>query len=313
MLIGLTAAALAATDRTLSSESPALLVGFADGGKTLAALCGDGKLRLWDVESGTLRQTHGREPMTSPRVFLSGNDQFATVARDGTVQVWDGKGESIKRQLPAITPRATRLAVSDDGSRVATAHMPNRQTSVNTIHVRNAEGTSLFSAPAGIGGISVLRFSPDGSLLLASSYDADLRIWSVSNGELVQLIDSLPVSMFAASFSPDGKWLAAAGMDRTVYIWDAKTWKLARTIKGQPEMISALEFSPDGRRLATGGFSELTARHPVRLIVWDVATAKPLRTMNVPRRVSALAFSPDGGQVASSYGDTAVNVWQVPQ
>jgi Tol biopolymer transport system component len=128
----------------------------------------------------------------------------------------------------------------------------------------------------------------------------------------VRLIDELPVSMFALSFSSDGKWLAGAGVDRTVYIWDVRTWTLTRRITGQPEMISALAFSPDGRRIATGGFSELTHTHPVRLIVWDVATAKQVRAVPAPRRVAAVTFSPDGKHVASSSGEKSVNVWEVP-
>jgi WD40 repeat protein len=299
-------------DRTITSEAPVSLVTFVEGGKTVAALCGDGKLRLWDARSGAPRQTQGKERITMPAVFLSRADQFATVARDGSVQMWDARTASVLRQLPPILPRASRLAFSADGSRMATAHMLNVQTSVNTIKVHDAAGKELISAPAGLGGISILGFSPDGATLVAGSYDADLRVWSVRNNELVQLIDTLPVSMFALSFSPDGNWLATAGVDRTVYLWDTKSWKLARKITGQPEMISALQFSPDGKRLVTGGFSEVTAAKPVQLILWDVGTAKQLRIMPAPHRVAAVVFSPDGRQIASSSSDQSVNLWQVP-
>lgn len=300
------------TDRTISSDAPAWELAFFDGGKTLAAMCGDGKLRLWDVQSGALRQTLGKELMGRPLTFLTQNNQFATVARDGSVQVWDAKTASLVRQLPAIIPRATRLAFSEDGSRVATAHMLDRQSGVNTIRVRDAMGKDLFSATAGIGGISILGFSPDGSALVAGSFDTDIRVWNVRNGELVQRVENLPVSMFAISFSPDGSWLAAAGVDRTVYLWDARTWELVRNITGQPEMISALGFSPDGKRLVTGGFSEVTQDNPVKVIVWDVATAKQRWAMPAPRRVVTAAFSPDGKRIAASYGDKSVNVWRVP-
>jgi WD40 repeat protein len=315
LLNALAAAAMAQSfpaDRAISSESPAFQLKFVNGGKTLAALCADGKLRLWDAQSGTLQQTYGKEPASLPNTFLPRNDQFATVSREGGIQVWDVKAASLMRQLPAIVPRPSRLAFSDDGSLVATAHMLDRQSSVNTIRVRNGSGKDLFNLPAGLGGISILGFSPDGSSLVAGSNDADVRVWSVRNGELVQIIDTLPVVMFALSFSHDGKWLATAGVDRTVYLWNTKNWQLVRKITGQSEMISALAFSPDGRRLVTGGFSELTAAHPVKLIVWDVDTGKQMRVMPAPRRVAATAFSPDGKQIASSYGDKSVNIWQVP-
>ena len=299
-------------DRTLSSDSPALLVKFVDGGKSVAAVCGDGKLRVWEAQSGTLLRTLGNDGMLVRAGFVQGDNTVASIMNDGSIQLRDVRKGSIERHVTAITPRAARVALSTGGSRVATAHMPDPQSGVNLIRVRDEAGKDLFRAPAGIGGISILGFSPDGSTLVAGSYDADVRVWSVRNGELVRLIEDLPASMFAMSFSPDGKWLATAGADRIVYIWDTATWKLARKLTGQPEMISALEFSPDGKRLATGGFSELTVAHPVTLIVWDVETARQLRVVPAPRRVGAVAFSPDGKQIATSFGEKSVNLWQVP-
>jgi WD40 repeat protein len=253
-------------DRVLTSDAPALQVAFLDGGKTLAARCGDGKIRLWDAVSGEPRQASGEETG----------------------------------------------ALFKDRSRFSAHRSVDRRTSVNTIRVRDRAGKELFALPAGIGGIAVHGFSPDDGFLVVGSYDTDLRVWKVSNGELVQRIDSLPVAMFAMEFSPDGSLLATAGADRTIYLWDVQTWKLARTIRGQPEMISALVFSPGGNRIVTGGFSELTENHPVQLIVWDAASGGKLRTMPAPRRVTALAFSPDGKQIASAYGARTLNLWQSP-
>jgi len=300
-------------DRTISSDSPVSLVAFLDGGKTLAACCGDGKLRLWDSGSGAFRKAVEKVPTSAPRTFLIRTNQFATVASEGSVQIWDVKTAALARELPAIMPRASRLAFSDDGSRVATAHMVDRQTGENTIRVRDAAGKDLFSVPAGIGGVSILGFSPGGSAVVGGSYDADMRIWNARNGELARVVEDVPVAMFAMSFSPDGALLATAGVDRTIYLWDAKTWKLERKITGLPEMISAIAFSPDRKRLVTGGYSEVTSSHPVTLIVWDVATAKQLRTMPAPRMVVAALFSPDGRQIASAYGDKSLNVWQAPE
>ena len=166
--------------------------------------------------------------------------------------------------------------------------------------------------PAGVGGTSVLAFSPDGERLVAGSYDTNLRAWSSRNGELLRLIEEIPVATFAAVFSPDGKTLATAGADRMVYLWDAKTFKLRAKLPEQPEMISALAFSPDGRLLMTGGFSEVTNRAPVKVMIWDVASRKVVRSMDAPHQVGSVAFSGDGTLAAATSSDDQIHVWSVP-
>ena len=315
LLIGALASAAMAQqlpkDRSIQSDANIRLIAFADGGKALAATCGDGKLRIWDVESGAPRQVR-TDLKLDPASTFGDRSSFVAAVSQNKIRVRDVVATSPIRDYEfSSVPR--RVALSQDGALLATAYIKELQTGVNTIEVRDATGKDRFRTTAGLGGVSVLRFSPDGLMLVAGSNDADVRVWNTRNGELVRLIEELPVTMFAASFSPDGRWLATAGVDRIVYLWDAKSWKLVRKITGQPEMISVLDFSPDGRRLVTGGFSELTAQHPVSLVLWDVPTAKQLRSMPAPKRVAAVAFSPDGKRIASTTGGNTIELWQVPE
>ncbi len=258
----------------LDSEAAVNTVAFVDGGKSIAGSCADGKVRVWDAATGKLAKTIAKEDVKPP---------YSAVA--------------------------TGLSTSADGALQAASQIPNKQTSENVVTIRDASGTKKFELPAGIGGMAILGFSPDGTALVAGSYDADLRVWNVRNGELVRKVDELPVAMFAMSFSPDGKWLATAGVDRTVYLWDTKTWKLARKLTGPAEMISSLAFSADGKRIVTGGFREITQNAPVKIVLWDSASGKILRSFDAPRRVSSTAFSPDGKWIAAAFRNKTVQIF----
>lgn len=297
-------------DRKIASDADVAMVAFVDGGKKIAAYCTDGKVRVWDAASGALTRTI--DPKSPPRgaaEFLPAMSQFAKVVADGGIELWDLNAGATAATVSPTTPRPADIAFSPDGSAVATA---DTVSSANTVRVRDRSGKERFAVPSGVGGISVLSFSPDGASLVGGSYDADLRVWNSRNGELVRHIQDLKVSMFAVSYSPDGKLLATAGVDRTVYLWDTQTWKLLRKFTGYKDMISRVDFSPNGRLIVTGGFDDAAARNPVHVILWDVATGKRVREMPSPHRVSSTAFSPDGKTVAAAHVSKQIDLWQVP-
>ncbi|HBY60071.1 MAG TPA: hypothetical protein DEH78_09625, partial [Solibacterales bacterium] len=297
-------------DRVLSSDTPIFAVSFLEGGKSIAG-AGAGQLRVWDAATGAALTR--LEPAKAAFEFLPHAGQVAQSVPDGTLEILALPGGKPVRRVPAVSGEMGRPAFARDGGSFARAYRTAPGASETMVRVRDLDGRPKFAVPAGLGGISVMSFSPDGRFLVAASNDTDIRVWNAQSGELVRLIGEMKVTMFALAFSPDGKWLALAGADRIVYLYDTANWKLARTLTGQPEMISALAFSPDGRRLVTGGFSELTVNHPVKIMLWDVASGTALRSMDAPRVVSSAVFSPDGRTIAAACGQKTVSLFKAAE
>jgi WD40 repeat protein len=298
-----------AAAREIVSESETGGLTFAPDG-SLAAICRDGKVRVWDARSGSLARTIAWDAEDTAVTLPAGAGVMAAVGKDGRIKLWDLATGARRLSIAGPMPKVRQLVVSRDHKRTAGSSRA-ATGSDNIVRVWDESGKELFALPAGVGGTSALALSPDGGTLVAASYDADVRAWSSRHGELLRLVDEFPVSMFALAFSPDGSRLAAAGVDRTVYLFDAKSWKIERKLTGQPEMISALAFSPDGRLLLSGGFSDLTVHHPVEVLLWDISAEKVLRRLNSPQRVDALAFSPDGSLMAASNQQKKIPVWAV--
>lgn len=291
-------------DRVLESESEVESVAFSRDG-SLAAACRDNRIRIWNLRSGTVERTVS-DASTN---LLAAPGHFATIAADGKVTVRSWDTGQVARQMAPPTPKAGGLVASADGTLLAGSSRAADTGSDNLVRVWDASGRERFRSLAGVGGISRMVFSPDGAVLVAGSYDADVRVWDTRNGELKTKIEELTVSMFDMAFSPDGRHFAAAGVDRIVYLWDAASWKLVRKLTGQPEMISALAFSPDGKLLATGGFDELAFKNPAHVLLWDLASGKPRRTVNTDSRVARVAFSPDGKLVAVADRGKKIRLW----
>ena len=75
--------------------------------------------------------------------------------------------------------------------------------------------------------VSSVSFSPDGKLLASASDDHSLRVWSVSDGMLLQDV-RMPSYTHAARFSIDGRQIvtghgAKGSFDKGVYAWAAPT------------------------------------------------------------------------------------------
>jgi len=114
----------------------------------------------------------------------------------------------------------------------------------------------------------------------------------------------------SVAFSPDKKILASGGGNTDsigshgeIKLWNTSNGQLIAELKGHGGLVDGLNFSPDGKFIAGGGF---------RLVLWDVAKRKQVRTMKTGGLVHAVAFSPDGKFVISACrGQPYAQVWDV--
>jgi WD40 repeat protein len=228
---------------------------------------------------------------------------------------------------------ATVTAVSPDGALLAEA---GRDGVVRVRIVESDIDVADFLDHGRV--VRRMRFSPDGSLLAASSRGAT-HIWHVRTGDLA--IPSVPrgltvgfssdgskiaiadrqlevwdlaaaeqvggptqsgLTTFAVAFSPDDSLIAAASEDTNVHLWNARTLEEMPPLIPHDAIVIALAFSPDGRFLLTGSTDG-------RARVWDVATrAQVGRVLNHPHAVDEVAWSADGSLLATATHDHA-SVW----
>ena len=292
---------MAQSDRTLAVDEVPGGVFFSADGKTLVTACRDNQVRVFDVSTG--KQVRARK-YGAGGALLGANRLVERIDNKG-VQVWDLTEERMLQLLEGAPVRG-RSALSRDGKLMAAADTDSRQVQMFDV----ASGKRQHALPDGLGGASELLFSPDGESLVAANYDNDIRIWKTRSGELVRKIEDMTGAMFTAQFTPDGKQLVMAGLDETVYVLDGATFQKLRSYKGHGETIAALAVSPDGKMIVTGGFDVSTTRNPVKVVFWDAASGKILKTVRAPHRVMSLAFSPDSQWVAMTAGDKEISLFR---
>ncbi len=151
--------------------------------------------------------------------------------------------------------------------------------------------------------------SMDGSLVATARYQS-IDLEDAATRTVRHHFAGLPGKVTSLEFSRDGKRLAAAsgiaGISGSAHVWRLETPEAAVTLGGEHrDLVYAVRWSPDGRLLATAGYD-------AKIVLWDMETHKPVRTLAGHNgAVFDIAFSPDGTLLASASGDQTVKVWRV--
>ena len=233
-----------------------------------------------------------------------GNVRLQQTANGETVRSWNSELGNV--DSVAISPDGS-LLVEGIAERVGPVAFDD------TVSVWNLADGSLAHRLAGekenVAGCSFfrnsVRFSPDGTLIAATSHDFTAHLWDAATGERLHIFEPHVNTLLDVAFGPNGRLLATASEDGTIRLWDLDGYERVRTIQSPIGGFWSVAFSPDGRFLAAGNLTGAVT-------LYDVATGELVRTMaGEKNRISNIAFSPNGRLLAAGGEGNSVLVWSV--
>jgi len=299
------------------SRQPITALALCPEHNALAIGDGDGAIRLLDAESGQLR--HARTAAWCGPIravcFSPDGKVLATCAGSGTVCLWEAhRWEPLRRfetdSLPDGSSIVSSVAWAPDGAAIARAD--NGQRVVQILDAQSAELISTLSA--NVQDIALVSWSPDGTLLAATTKAGPVYVWDVAfdSSEPLAALSSGSSHVNALAWLPDKQRFVTASDDGKVVIWEPRVGARTRSLQNYSGRITCLAFSPEGDILA-GGCDDGTVR------LWDTTgnwTSKVLRSEPSDGQakqsgLTAVAWSPDNKQLASTDSGGNIRIWDL--
>ncbi len=289
-------------------------IAYAPDGRSIASVCRDGSLRLWDAATGRARWrlAVSKENYEGRLSFAPDGKTLAVLCLDEftLVEAATGKVTHRRQWERRKDGDAVRcLAISPDRKAIARgcfdATVRIHDTTTGAEKHRIAVGDKARGEiPLGI------AFAPDGkTLLVGKAGSKEVVVVDAGTGRTVRRLKGEQESVRGLVLSPDGRTLVTLSTSRDadpdrVGIWDLPTGAQRHLIRHSfPDPICGA-ISPDGKLLAVGSQGK-------DVVLFDVKAGKELRRLNWHPSVMSVAFSPDGQALATADNGGCIVLWDV--
>ncbi|KAF9995672.1 hypothetical protein BGZ79_010613 [Entomortierella chlamydospora] len=243
-----------AEDQEREKYFQATLVVFSLGGHHVALSDRQGKIKVWNSQTGGLVNEFESKAPVSKLLFDPENDwRLATAGYNQPIQIWDIKEARCLHQSKEVNGVPLHMAYLD-GSRIKVlilvrSHRQQRQ--IYTWHIQDPEFGPIV---ANVGCHGPVSFTVEGDYLIGTNGNHVLRMWNATEAysqgqgykKNVDDLSDIGSRGVVGNLSLDGRILPVyCSTAEIIQIWDLSMKQVIATLKTSPVDVTCLAYRMD--------------------------------------------------------------------
>lgn len=272
---------------TLQHEDATLIYGVSFVGRSMLSWDFNGRVYLWDLDSGTADFVLPHEGRIIRTHILS--DAVLVLAEGQPIFLYDLLQGSLLHQFVVDFGRIVDMVVSPDGQMIAAILVNNQIWSVRIWEIDSGALVATLRPTSGDTVDGVVWDHASTRLALYGS-GTQARVYDVLESERVLIVEHTS-PILGVAWSPDDTLLASYGRDNVVHIWATSDNELRQSLNHSHAPIG-VQFSADGASLLSWQSDRFAT-------VWDVKSGMPRFRFETFPSLGGAFFIADEQQIIS--------------